>query len=163
MSGVEKLRYELRLGASGFSKRQGVDYTKFFSLMVKHTSIRVLLSIVANKDLELGQLDAKTTFLHGKLEEQIFMNQLEAFEVSRKKDMVGLLKKSFYRLKHPTRYWYKRFYKYAPRIGFQRYSYDHCVYYEDQDSDHAVYLLLYMDDIFIKNNRRHKLKQLKKS
>ena len=60
----------------------GVDFNDVFSPVVKHTSIRVLLSLIATKDLELKQLDVKTTFLHGDLEEQIYMRQSEGFEVA---------------------------------------------------------------------------------
>lgn len=67
--------------------------------MVKHTSIRVILSIVANKDLKLDQLDVKIVFLHGRYKEQIFRNQLESFEAPGKEDLVCLLKRSLYGLK----------------------------------------------------------------
>ena len=80
--------------AKGYSQVQGVDFNDVFSPVVKHTSIRVLLSLVAMKDLELEQMDVKTAFLHGDLEEQIYMSQLEGFEIAGKKDRVCLLKKS---------------------------------------------------------------------
>nr|KYP59892.1 Retrovirus-related Pol polyprotein from transposon TNT 1-94 [Cajanus cajan]KYP59910.1 Retrovirus-related Pol polyprotein from transposon TNT 1-94 [Cajanus cajan] len=71
--GIETVRYKARLVAKGFSQKEGVDYNEIFSLVVRHTSIRVLLAIVACQDLELEQLDVKTAFLHGKLEEDILM------------------------------------------------------------------------------------------
>ena len=64
-----------------------------FSLVVKHSSIQTLLSIVAMHDFELEQLDVKTVFLHGELEEDIYIQKLEGFVVSIKKDYVCLLKK----------------------------------------------------------------------
>jgi len=70
---------------------------------VKHKIIRVLLAMVCVLDMELEQLDVKTTFLHGELDEQIYMSQLEGFSVSRKKDYVCLLKKSLYSLKQSPR------------------------------------------------------------
>ncbi|KAG8473450.1 hypothetical protein CXB51_035780 [Gossypium anomalum] len=76
---------------------------------VKHNSIRALLGIVAMHDLELEQLDVKTAFLHGELEEDIYMQQPEGFTVSEKEDYVCLLKKSLYGLKQSPRQWYKRF------------------------------------------------------
>ena len=71
--------------------------------MVKHTSIRVLLSLVAQGDLELEQLDVKTVFLHGDLEEEIYMYQLEGFKVEGKENQVCRLKKSLYGLKQSLR------------------------------------------------------------
>jgi len=73
--GVDATRYKARLVVKGFSQREGIDFNEVFSPIVKHSSIRVLLAIVALFDLELEQLDVKTTFLHGDLEEQIYMKQ----------------------------------------------------------------------------------------
>ena len=56
-----------------------VDYKEIFSLVVRHTSIKVVLALVAHYDIALKQIDAKTTFLHGDLEEQIYMKQPEGF------------------------------------------------------------------------------------
>ena len=70
-----------------------------FSPVVKHSSIRVLLAMVAKFNLELEQLDVKTAFLHGELDEQIYMHQQEGFEIHGKEDHVCLLKKSLYGLK----------------------------------------------------------------
>jgi len=95
----ESVWYKVRLVAKGYSQVQGVEFNEVFSPVVKHTSIRVMLSLVAIKDLELEQLDVKTAFLHGDLEEQIYMKQPESFEVVEKENHVCLLKKSLYGLK----------------------------------------------------------------
>ena len=71
--GVEEPRYKARLVTKGYSQIPGVDFTDVFSPVVKHSSIRALLGIMAMHDLELEQLDVKTAFLHGELEEDIYM------------------------------------------------------------------------------------------
>lgn len=71
--GIEKPRHKSRLVAKGYSQREGVDYQEIFSPVVKHVSIRLLLSIVVDKDLELEQLDVKTAFLHGTIDEDIYI------------------------------------------------------------------------------------------
>ena len=71
---VEKARYKARLVAKGFSQREGIDFNEIFSPIVKHCSIRLILALVARVDLELEQLDVKIAFLHGKLEEVIYMD-----------------------------------------------------------------------------------------
>ncbi|KAG8481615.1 hypothetical protein CXB51_026469 [Gossypium anomalum] len=88
---------------------KGVDFTDVFSPVVKHSSIRALLGIVAMDDLEFEQLAVKIIFLHGELEEDIYMQQPEGFTVSEKENYVCLLKKSLYGLKQSPRQWYKRF------------------------------------------------------
>ena len=71
--------------------------------MVNHKSIRFILSLVAKLDMELEQMDVKTTFLHGELEETILMKQPQGFEVKEEEDKVCLLKKSLYGLKQSPR------------------------------------------------------------
>ncbi|WVZ89612.1 hypothetical protein U9M48_035991 [Paspalum notatum var. saurae] len=77
----ETTRYKARLVAKGFSQIPGIDYNDVFSPVVKHSSIRALFGIVAMHNLELEQLDVKTAFLHGDLEEEIYMDQPEGFIV----------------------------------------------------------------------------------
>lgn len=101
--GVEKARFKARLVAKGFSQKEGVDYSEVFSPVVKHSSIRTLLAIVVCYGLELEQPDVKTAFLHGELEEQIYMHQPERFAVSSKEDHVCLFRKSLYGLKQSHR------------------------------------------------------------
>ena len=67
-----------------------------FAPVVKMTSIRTVLGIVTSMDLEVEQLDMKTTFLHGDLEEEIYMHQPEGFEKKGKEHLVCRLKKSLY-------------------------------------------------------------------
>ena len=92
-----------------FKKKEGVDFVEIFSPVVRHASIRVLLSIVAHYDLELEQLDVKTAFLHGDLEEEILMKQPEGFEIPGKEHYACRLLKSLYGLKQSPRQWYKKF------------------------------------------------------
>ena len=100
---MEDARFKTRLVAKGYTQKEGVDFNEVFSPVVKHSSIRVLLVMVALFDLELKQLDVKTTFLHGELEEQIYMHQPKGFIISRKEYHVCLLKKSLYGLKQSPR------------------------------------------------------------
>jgi hypothetical protein len=76
------------------------------------------LSIVASHDLELEQLDVKTAFLHGELEEDIYMDQPEGFIVPGKEKYVYKLKRSLYGLKQSPRQWNKRFDSFMFSCGF---------------------------------------------
>ncbi|GJT45799.1 retrotransposon protein, putative, ty1-copia subclass [Tanacetum coccineum] len=80
IEGVQKPRYKARLVSRGFTQRACIDQNEVFSLVVRHTSIRVILALTACKDYELEQLDVKTAFLHGNLEEMIYMRQPPGYE-----------------------------------------------------------------------------------
>ena len=82
--------YKARLVVKGFQQKEGVDYNEIFAPVMKLNTIRTVLSIVAIEDLHLEQLDVKTAFLHGDLDEEIYMHQ------SGKEQMVCKLKKSLY-------------------------------------------------------------------
>eukprot|EP00253_Pinus_taeda_P006518 PITA_06518 len=82
---VEK--YKARLVAKGYSQVPGIDFGDIFSPVAKVTSIRLLLSVAAAFDFEVEQMDVKTTFLHGDLEEEIYMKQPEGFAVKGKKEL----------------------------------------------------------------------------
>ncbi|CAM8937337.1 unnamed protein product [Rhodiola kirilowii] len=97
--GVEKPRYKARLVAKGFTQRECVDFNEIYSPAVKHRSIRIVLSIVSHCNLELEQLDVKTAFLYGSLDETIYMSQPECFVSGNAENTICLLKKSLYGLK----------------------------------------------------------------
>ena len=78
---------------------EGIDYYEIFSPVVKLISIRIVLALVALIDLELEKLDVKITFLHGDLDEEIYIEQLEGFVQHQKGRLVCKLKKSLYGLK----------------------------------------------------------------
>ena len=87
----------------GFAQKKGIYFDEIFSLVVKMTSIRTILSLVVAEDLHLEQLDVKITFIHGYLEEEIYMQQLEGYGVKGKENLVCRLKKSLYGLKQAPR------------------------------------------------------------
>ena len=95
---------------------------------MKHSSTHTLLSIVAMRDFELEQLDVKTAFLHGELEEDIYMDQPEGFVISEKENLVCRLKKYIYGLKQSPRQWYKRFDSFMLSHGCKRSDYDSCLF-----------------------------------
>ncbi|GAB2293301.1 hypothetical protein Dimus_038259 [Dionaea muscipula] len=112
-------------------------------------------------DLELEQLDAKTVFLHGKLEEKIYMRQPEGFVIEGKEDHVCLLKKLLYSLKQSLRQWYKRFDSLMLSHGYLRSRYDSCVYFRKLHDGSFIYLLLHMDYILITAKDMSKIDELK--
>ncbi|KAH9677320.1 CCHC-type domain-containing protein [Citrus sinensis] len=142
---------------SKFSK----EWQQAIDKEIMRASIRVILALTAVQDMELDQLNVKTAFLHGRLQEKIFMTQPEGYVDSIKPRHVCLLKKSFYGLKQSPRQWYLMFDEFMITNGFMRCNYDCCVYFKLLEDDHYIYLLLYVDDMLIACKWREEIEKLK--
>jgi hypothetical protein len=155
-------RYKARLVVKGFRQRKGIDFDEIFSPVVKMSSIRVVLSLAASLDLEIEQMDVKTAFLHGDLEEEIYMEQPEGFRVKGKEDYVCQLKKSLYGLKQAPRQWYKKFESVMEEQGYKKTTSDHCVFVQKFPDGDFIILLLYVDDMLIVGMNSSRIDRLKK-
>lgn len=141
-------RYKARLVANGRSQQQGIDCDETFSPVVKPATIRTVLSLSVSRHWPIHQLDVKNAFLHGHLQETVYMHQPAGFRDSQFPDHVCHLQRSLYGLKQAPRAWYHRFARYALQIGFQNSRSDSSLFI--YHSPHATaYLLLYVDDIII--------------
>ena len=150
-----------RLVTKGYSQIPSVDFIDVFSPVVKHSSIRALLGIVALHDYKLEQLDVKTVFLHRELGEDIYMQQPKGFTISGKEDCVRLFKRSIYGLKQSPRQWYKRFSSFMIFHDFNRSSFDSCVYFKRCNDEIFLYLLLYIDDMLIAAKSKEEIRTIK--
>lgn len=99
----DNTRYKARLVIKGFQEKRGVNYVEIFFLVVKMTIIKLVLGIVDIKDLHITWLDVKKNFLHGFLEEDIYMAQIDGFLTIDKENIVYNLKKGQYGLKKAPR------------------------------------------------------------
>eukprot|EP00253_Pinus_taeda_P026498 PITA_26498 len=154
-------RYKARLVAKGFSQKAGIDFHEIFSPVVKIVSIRIVLALVALLDLELQQLDVKTAFLHGDLDEEIYMEQPEGFVQHRNNKFVCRLKKSLYGLKQSPQQWYKKFDSFLLSQKYIRSEYNHCVYFKQLSNGIFIILVLYVDDILLARKSIEEINKLK--
>ena len=92
-------RFKARLVAKGYTQKEGVDYTETFSPVSSKDSFRIIMALAVHFNLELHQMDVKTTFLNGDLYEEVYMQHPEGFVVDGKENMVCRLHKSIYGLK----------------------------------------------------------------
>ena len=104
----------------------------------------------------------KTTFLHGNLEEEVYIEQPKGFKIKGKEHLVCKLKKNLYGLKQTPQQWYRKFESFITDYGYTRTPSDHCVFVKRFDDDDFIILLLYVDDILIVDHDRKKIDKLKR-
>ena len=102
-------KYKARLVIKGYSQREGLDYFDTYSPVTRITSIRMILAIAALRNLEVHQMDVKTAFLNGDLDEEIYMEQPEGFSAPGQEKKVCKLVKSYYGLKQAPKQWHQKF------------------------------------------------------
>ena len=140
-------RFKSRCVAKGYNQRPGIDFDEVWAPVSKHTTLRMLLAKVAAEDLELTQLDVKTAFLNGELEETVYMKQPEGYHQGGP-NIVCRLKKSLYGLRQAPRAWYLKLKKELLAHDFTIASADPGLWIVER-LESQVYLLVYVDDILL--------------
>lgn len=154
-------KYKARLVARGFNQIEGLDYQETYSPVVRFTSLRTLFAHAAQEDLDIYHWDVETAFLHGELEEEIYLKQPEGFAVKGQENKVLLLKKALYGLKQGSRVWNKRLDSVLKGIpNIQQSKYDLCIYYLTKDNETMI-LAVFVDDIIVFTNSQSLLLSVK--
>ncbi|GJU91702.1 retrotransposon protein, putative, ty1-copia subclass [Tanacetum coccineum] len=152
--------YKARLVAKGYTQTPGIDYEETFSPVADIRAIRILIAIAAYYDYEIWQMDVKTAFLNGYLNEEVYMEQPEGFVNPKYPNRVCKLKRSIYGLKQASRQWNKRFDDEIKKFGFSQNADEPCVYLKASGSN-VTFLILYVDDILIMGNSIPMLQDVK--
>jgi hypothetical protein len=140
--------YKARLVMKGFKQIQGVDYDETFSPIAMLKSIRILLAIAAYFNYEILQVDIKTAFLNGNIEEELYMVQPEGFVNSKDANKVCKLQTSIYGLKQASRSWNLCFDEVIKGLGFVQNTEESCIYKKMSGSS-VSFLVVYVDDILL--------------
>ncbi|CAL0331319.1 unnamed protein product [Lupinus luteus] len=141
-------KYKARLVAKGFRQRENVDFFDTYSPVTRITSIRVQISLAVINDLIVHQMDVKTAFLNGDLNEEIYMEQPEGFIIHGQENKVCKLDKSLYGLKQAPKQWHEKFNDLMISNEFKVNESDKCIYYKSENDIYTI-LCLYVDDLLI--------------
>ena len=144
-------QYRARLIAKGYTQKDDIDYKKTFSPVSNKDSLRIIMALVAQYDLELQQMDVKTVFFNGDLEEEVYMDQPDGFSIEGNNHIVCKLKKSVYGLKQASRQWYLKFNDTITSFSFHENIIDQCIHRKISRSK-FIFLVLYVDDILLDAN-----------
>ena len=142
-------KYKARLVIQGFRQREGVDYFDTYAPVARITTIKLLIALASIHGLVIHQMDVKTAFLNGELDEEVYMKQPEGFVVDGQEHKVCRLVKSLYGLKQAPKQWHQKFDDVVLKDGFKINQADKCVYSKFDRSGQGVMICLYVDDMLI--------------
>ena len=139
---------KVRMVICGSRQIYGVDFNETFAPVVKLTTVRTVLAVAASMDLECEQMDVVTAFLHGDLDENIYMTIPSGFEDPKLEGKVCKLLKALYGLKQAPRQWYSKVHNFFISLGFKSSPNDPCLYIRHNSSG-IIIIALYVDDLLI--------------
>ena len=142
----EITRNKARLVYKGYAQEEGLDYGETFFPIARMEGVRTLLAYAAHKGFKVYQMDVKSIFLNGILEEEVYIEQPKGF-VDDNKDMVCKLHKALYYLKQAPRAWYERLYKYLVKIEFERTDDNNNLYIKEEKAKDILIFEIFVDDI----------------
>lgn len=140
-----------RLVVKGYSQVSGVDYSDTYAPVARLGTIRLLLAVAAQMNWKVNQLDVKSAFLNGVLQEEIYVEQPEGFRKKGEEDKVFLLKKALYGLKQAPRVWYSKIDDHLFSLGFKK-SLSEATLYVKRHYNDIIIVSLYVDDLLVTGN-----------
>lgn len=157
---VEK--YKARLVAKGYKQKYGIDYEEVFAPVARLETIRMIIAIAAQYRWKIHQMDVKSAFLNGLLEEEVYVEQPEGYIAKGQEGKVLRLKKALYGLKQAPRAWNTRIDKYFQEHGFTKCLSEYALYVKFAN-ERILLVCLYVDDLIFTGNSQSMIDELKKS
>ena len=141
-----------RLVAKGYAQQHGIDYTKVFAPVARWDTIRMIIALVARNSCSVYRFDVKSDFLHGDLNEAVFVEQPQDYGKKGEEYKVYKLKKALYGIKQAPRAWYNRIEAYFVKEGFERCNCERTLFIKRGDGGKILIVSLYIDDLIFTGN-----------
>ncbi|CAL9020204.1 unnamed protein product [Prunus brigantina] len=150
-----------RLVAKGYAQKPRLDYNETYAPVARLDTIRTLIALAAQKDWKLYQLDVKSAFLNGVLQEEVYINQPEGFVIRGKEDKVYRLHKALYGLKQAPRAWYGEIDSNFTQCGFKKSLSEATLYTKERGDKDILIVYIYVDDIVYTGSNKELLDEFK--
>lgn len=145
-------KYKARLVAKGYVQQEGIDYTEVFAPVARMDTVRMIVALAAQKGWSLYQLDVKSAFLHGELNEKVYVDQPRGYELKDHPHKVYRLRKALYGLKQVPRAWFSRIESHFIREGFEKCHSEHTLFTKTKEGGKILIVSLYVDDLIFTGN-----------
>eukprot|EP00253_Pinus_taeda_P022908 PITA_22908 len=147
----EVIRNKAKLVCKGYAQQEGIDFEENFAPVARIEAIRMFLALSSFQKFKVYQMDVKSAFLNGDLEEEVYIEKLDGFILGNDAKLVCRLRKTLYGLKQAPRAWYYRLDKYLHQQGFSKGSNDSNLYTKI-DNNKFLTIVVYVDDIIFGSN-----------
>ena len=152
------VRNKARLVVQGFRQIEGIDYNEVYAPVARLEAIRIFLSYASNQNFKVYQLDVKSAFLYGKIQEKVYVSQPPGFEDPVHPEKAYLLDKALYGLHQAPRAWYETLSTHLLNNGFRRGVID-CTLFIKESGDDILMVQVYVDDIIFGSNNEKLVKE----
>ncbi|GKD45674.1 retrovirus-related pol polyprotein from transposon TNT 1-94, partial [Tanacetum coccineum] len=156
-------KHKARLVVKGYAQKQGLDYSEVFAPVAKWDTIRSIFALAAQRGMKVHQLDVKSAFLYGELEETVFVEQPQGYVVQGNEGKVYRLRKALYGLKQAPRAWYGRIESYFLKEGFEKCPYEPTLFVKLSKENVFLIVSIYVDDLIITGSTLDLIEQFKVS
>ncbi|CAL8169320.1 unnamed protein product [Prunus armeniaca] len=155
-------KHKARLVAKGYSQQPRVDFNETFAPVVRMETIRIVLALAAQLKTQVFQLDVKSAFLNGELEEEVYVEQPQGYIEKGNEDKVCRLRKALYGLKQAPRAWNSKIDQYFCQSGFVRSPSEPSLYLKKEGTHDFLIVCLYVDDLIYTSTKSRMVEAFKK-
>nr|GEV23641.1 hypothetical protein [Tanacetum cinerariifolium] len=156
-------KHKARLVVKGYAQRKGLDYSEVFAPVARWDTIRSIFALAAQRGMKVHQLDVKSAFLYGDLEETVFVEQPQGYEVQGNEGKVYRLKKALYGLKQAPRAWYGRIEGYFLKEGFKKCPFEPTLFVKLAKENAFLIISIYVDDLIVTGSTLELIEEFKAS